>query len=68
MRPVPLTWVLQKNGLARSRADAQRAIVNGVVLVNGDCVTDPAASLPPGDYLIRRNDGDGGEVRVMVGP
>jgi ribosomal protein S4 len=69
MRPVALTWVLQKNGLASSKGDAQRAIINGKVLVNGSRVTDPALRLDTGDYLLQRNGSgnDSEEVRVKVG-
>jgi ribosomal protein S4 len=70
MRPVALTWVLQKNGLASSKGDAQRAIIiNGKVMVNGSRVTDPALRLDAGDYLLQRNGSgnDGEEVRVKVG-
>jgi len=67
MRPVALTWVLQKNGLASSKGDAQRAIINGEVLVDGVRATDPAMRLATGDYLLQRNGEAGGEVRVRVG-
>ena len=68
MRPLALTWVLQKNGLVSSKADAQQAIANGEVMVNGVRATDPHMRLPrAGDYLLQRNGGDGGEVRVRVG-
>lgn len=67
MRAVPLTWVLQKNGLASSKSDARQAIINGDVLVSGVRATDLAMRLPPGDYLLQRNGTDGGEVRVRVG-
>jgi ribosomal protein S4 len=66
LRPIALTWVLQKNGLASSKGDAQRAIINGKVLVNHEHVTDPAFRLPTGDYVVQRN--GHGEVRVKVMP
>jgi ribosome-associated protein YbcJ (S4-like RNA binding protein) len=65
MRPVALTWVLQKNGLASSKGDAQRAIRSGDVFVDGARVMRTEMRLGPGDYVLRRL-GEWGEVRVRV--
>jgi ribosomal protein S4 len=56
MRPVALTWVLQKNGLAASKADAQEAIIHGRISVNGKMESSPQTRLPAGTYRIERDD------------
>lgn len=65
IRPLALTWVMQKNGLASSKGDAQRAIISEEVLVDGVHEKDPARRLCEGRYLIQRN--GWGEVRARIG-
>lgn len=54
--PEPQYWVaglLKDNELADSTSVAMRLIRQGGVKVDGEKVTDPKATLPPGDYLIQ---------------
>jgi len=45
--------ILKESGLADSTSGALRLIRQGGVKVDGEKVTDPGATLPPGDYLIQ---------------
>lgn len=50
---LPLLEVLQRLGLIASRGEGRRLLAEGAIQVDGVRVSDPAAKLGPGSYLLR---------------